>query len=127
MKPRTVLAIVVGIPVLLLGSCVYRMGSQISGLRELCRQATPGAPLSQVAESAARESAFRLRTGGAKGKNESEWFDREYLRIGKDREARKVMGDYTVVFAKPGIGYYACEVTHRDGRVETATYYSSGT
>jgi hypothetical protein len=127
MKSRTVLAIVVGLPVLFLGSCVYRMVSQINGLKDLCRQATPGTPLTQVVEGAAINSAFRLRTGGDNGKNEGEWFDREYLRIGKElREARKVMSDYTVVFAKPGIGYYACVVTHRDGRIETATYLSRG-
>ena len=126
MKSRTVLAIVVGLPVLFLGHCVYRRVTEVSELKDLCRQATPGTPLAQVAEGAARKWGLRLRTGGDKGKNDGEWFDREYLRIGKELRDAKVMSDYTVVFAKPGIGYYACLVTHKDGRVETASYLSRG-
>lgn len=31
-------------------------------------------------------------------------------------------GDYSVVFAKPGVGYYACIVIHKDGLVQSAWF-----
>jgi hypothetical protein len=69
----------------------------------------------EVLERAAAYPRLKVRSGGPAGKNDSEWFDREYLRIG----ARlKLPGDgYSVVFAKPGVGYSACIITHKDGVV----------
>ena len=95
---------------------------QSSGLEELCATANDGGSVGLFLEAAASPD-FNIRKGGAGGKNEDEWFDREYLRIGNYlKSTMEVPLDYAVVFAKPGLGYYACIVTHVDDLIITASY-----
>ena len=64
-----------------------------------------------------------MRTGGSARKDDVGWFDREYLRIGEYlRNTKRISDDYAVAFAKPGVGYYACIIVHRDNLVKDAWY-----
>jgi hypothetical protein len=115
MKPasKAIALIVVAVPVAFLGNCAYQEYSQHAAARDVCGEAKPGTRLATVLERASAYPRLKVRSGGPAGKNDSEWFDREYLRIG----ARlKLPGDgYSVVFAKPGVGYSACILHHKDG------------
>jgi len=111
------------VPVLVAGQCVYQEQSQRNGLESLCRKTGVGASLAAFVHEAAATPRFKVRTGGPAGKNADEWFDREYLRIGERlQKGRKTTDDYTVAFAKPGVGYYACIVAHRDGKVSASWF-----
>ena len=113
---------ILAIPVMFVGNCVYNEVSQPSGLRALCDTATSGRTIKAFMDDAAA-TAFHRRAGGPAGKNEDEWFDRQYLRIGKYlAEEKKMPGDYSVVFAKPGMGYYACIVMHDGGVIRSAWF-----
>lgn len=110
------------VPVLVLGQCMYTVFGQISGLQSFCGAAAAGSAIKKVLDDAAR-SPYTLRTGGPAGKNDTEWADRQYLRIGEYlKRTTKISADYTVVFAKPGIGYYACIIVHKDGVVQSAWF-----
>lgn len=107
---------------LLVGLFAYRNASQRSGLASLCATARAGEPITTLLNSAAK-TKFKLRTGGPIRKDENDWFDREYLRIGEWlKETKNISDDYTIVFAKPGIGYYACVVLHPDALVTRAWF-----
>ena len=113
---------ILAIPALFVGNCVFNEVSQPRGLRALCETATGGRAVRAFMEDAAATSYHR-RAGGPAGKNEDEWFDRQYLRIGKSlAESKNIRGDYSVVFAKPGIGYYACIVVHDGGVIDSAWF-----
>jgi len=113
---------VAAIPVFALGHCMYNEASQRSALQSLCGTAKAGSALRSFLDEAAK-TTYKLRTGGAAGKVDSEWFDREYLRLGTYvKQTKNMSGDYTVAFAKPGIGYYACIVVHKDGVVQSAWF-----
>jgi len=111
--------------ILIIGFLVYVVKEEVrqrTGLEELCATADGGGSVGLFLEAAATPD-FKIRKGGAGGKNEDEWFDREYLRIGNYlKSTMEVPTDYTVVFAKPGLGYYACVVTHVDDLIITASY-----
>ena len=113
---------VAAIPLLFLGQCLYNEASQRSGLQSLCGTAKAGSALEGFLDAAAKTD-FKLRTGGPAGKADSEWFDREYLRLGKYlTDVKKMPGEYTVAFAKPAVGYYACIVVHDKGLVQSAWF-----
>jgi hypothetical protein len=117
---KAIVLVVVAVPVAFLGNCAYQEYSQHAAAREVCGEAKPGAKLSAVLERAAAWPRLKVRTGGPAGKDDSEWFDREYLRIGK-RLALPADG-YSVVFAKPGVGYSACILKHKDGMIISGTH-----
>jgi hypothetical protein len=117
---------VLAVPALFVGNCFYNEVSQPSGLRALCDTATSGRTI-QAFMDAAAATAYHRRAGGPAGKNEDEWFDRQYLRVGEHLAGtRNTPGDYSVVFAKPGIGYYACIVMHKDGIIQGAWFEDHG-
>jgi hypothetical protein len=95
--------------------------SQQSRLESLCATAEAGGKIQTFLDEAA-DRKFSLRSAGATARNEDEWFDREYLRIGKWLNDKGNSGEYTVVFAKPGIGYYACIVIHQDALITDAWF-----
>jgi hypothetical protein len=113
---------VAAIPLLVIGQCMYNEVSQRSGLESLCGRATAGSAIKTFVDDAAK-TTYKLRTGGATAKNDTEWFDRQYLRLGEYlKQTKKISDDYTVVFAKPGVGYYACIVVHKEGLVQSAWF-----
>lgn len=120
---RAVIHVVFWTPILLLGSCVYREVSQRNGLASLCEQTQDGSSIDVVLETA-RKTPFTVRTVEPVAKDDREWFDREYARIGKGLEASndESAGHHTVIFAKPGIGFYACVIVHRDDIVSAASF-----
>ncbi len=110
------------IPILVIGQCVYDEVSQQRGLESLCGRAARGSAIKTLLDDAAA-TTYKVRTGGPAGKSDMEWFDREYLRLGSYlRETKKMAEDYTIVFAKPGVGYYACIVVHKNGVVQNAWF-----
>ena len=113
---------VAAIPLLVIGQCMYNEISQPSGLRSLCATAKSGGTLKTFLDDSAK-TIYKVRTGGPREKNDTEWFDRQYLRIGEYlKQTKRISEDYTVVFAKPGIGYYACVVIHKNGLVQSAWF-----
>ena len=111
--------------VLIVGLLVYWVKEDVrqsNELEELCATANDGGSVGLFLETAASPD-FKVRKGGVDGKDEAEWFDREYLRIGNYMQNTiEVPLDYAVVFAKPGLGYYACIVTHDDDLIVTANF-----
>jgi len=95
---------VIGLLISIVAIWVYDENRQARELESLCATAKVGAKLDSLLDDAAK-TKFRVRTGGAAGKNEDEWFDREYLRIGRWLNNKDITDDYTVVIAKPGLGY----------------------
>ena len=119
---KVIAYVIAAVPVLLFGQCAYNGIAQPRALAELCA-ATRGTGVQQALEKAATNKALRARTGGPVGKNDSEWFDREYLRLGEHlRKTKRLAGDYTVIFAKPGMGYYACIIVHSGNMVKDAWF-----
>jgi hypothetical protein len=123
---RTLKAIayaIAAIPVLVLGQCMYDGIAQPRELAALCAASTRGTSVQRVLEKASANKSLWVRTGGPAGKDDREWFDREYLRLGEYlRKTKNLSDDYTVVFAKPGMGYYACIIVHRDNLVKDAWF-----
>lgn len=114
---------IVAVPVLLLGQCIYSEIAQPRALATLCATAARGTSHQQVLERANANKSFRVRTGGPTGKDDREWFDRQYLRYGEYLRKTKNLSDaYTVIFAKPGLGYYACIIVHKDNLVKDAWF-----
>ena len=114
--------VIVGIPMLVAAQCMFIEISEKNGLENLCATGNEGGSIESFLSDAAN-TKFNVRTGGPEGKGEDEWFDREYLRIGDQlRQVANVDGDYSVVFAKPGIGYYACIVIHNEDLIISATF-----
>ena len=114
---RWLLALLVGVPVLLLATCI---GREVQVSRELelaCNGLTPGYPV-----VGAEVTGFESRSRAAPEATE-DWFDREYRRIAAEpRHDTGSDAGLLVLFAKPGLGYYACIVEQRDGRVRSARY-----
>ena len=114
--------VIAAIPLLFLAQCMYNEVSQPRALRSLCDTAKFGSTLDKFLGGSTK-SIYKVRTGGPKEKDDTEWFDREYLRIGEYlKKTKKIAEDYTVVFVKPGMGYYACIVLHKNGLVEGAWF-----
>ena len=121
-RGRLLVLAILAVPALFVGNCFYHEINQPRELASLCKSATPGRRITEFMAEAARPP-FKPRTGGPVGKNPDEWFDRQYLRTGKYLvETKKMPGDYSVVFAKPGMGYYACILVHKDGVVQSAWF-----
>ncbi len=119
---KRISVVIVGIPMLILAQCMVIEISQKSGLENLCATINDGGSVESFLRDAA-DTKFNVRTGGPEGKDQDEWFDREYLRIRDQlKQIANVDGDYTVVFAKPGIGYYACIVIHDEDLIISATF-----
>lgn len=125
---NTIAYVIVGLPILLLAQCMYRQVAEPNALATSCAAAAPqGTSLHQVLQAAGTNSSLRIRTGGPAGKNEHEWFDRQYLRVGEYlRKTLNRPDDYTVVFAKPGLGYYACILLHDGDTVKDAWFEDHG-
>ena len=116
--------ILVAIPLLIPVYWVYRVGSQIHSLRTLCAKAQIGSPIKTFLDGAAK-TGLDVRAAGPLGKNENSPFEREYLRMGEYlRKVQKTSDDYTVVYAKPGIGLAQCVVVHRNGSITDARYWN---
>lgn len=113
---------VIAVPVLLVAQCVYLEVSQQSALEALCTQIAIGSAAGSLAAEV-EKTPFQIRSNDGRGKDESDWFEREYSRIGVWLQRSKAISDnYTVIFAKPGMGYYACIVLHRDNTVSKAWF-----
>jgi hypothetical protein len=112
---------VFGLSILIVAIWIYDENRQARELQSLCATANVGTQVDAFLGKATK-TKFRVRTGGPAGKDEDEWFDREYLRIGRWLNNRDITDDYTVVIAKPGLGYYACVVIHQDSRIISASF-----
>ena len=114
---------IAAVPVLVLGQCMYKEIAQPRELAALCAATTRGTTTQQVLEKAAANESLKARTGGPAGKDDRDWFDREYLRLGEYlRKTKSLSDDYTVVFAKPGMGYHACIIVHKGNVVKEAWF-----
>ncbi len=114
---RWVVIAAVLIPVLLLATCVGRELLSSRELADLCATLAPGRVLEPDARPGIESRSARVP------ERAEDWFDREYRRIlAAESLSEPGGGDLTVLFAKPGLGYYACIVRHRDGRIVTARF-----
>ena len=109
-------------PVLLLGYCVVTEHLTVEGLKEICDAAEPGGNVKYILRLASEEG-YRMRTGGLEGLDEDEWFDREYARISRRKPTSdEIPLQISVVFAKPGLGYYACILLHEGDAILTSEF-----
>lgn len=109
-------------PFVFLADCVYREISQNRALQRLCTSVGPESNVAKVLAKA-KEQHFNVRVGGPNGLDDSEWFDREYARIVDwHNQSNEKPSDVAVVFAKPGMGYYACVIEHKQGAVVEAQF-----
>jgi hypothetical protein len=119
---KIVVYAIVLLPILFVAQWIYFESSQSSQLLSLCDTAKKGNSI-QFLLIAAASNEFELRTNGAVGKDKNDWHDREYLRIGAWlKKVKQIEDNYTVVFAKSGIGYYACIVTHEHETITKAWF-----
>ena len=120
---KAIAYLIAAVPVFLLGQCIYSEIAQPRELAGLCGETSRDTSVQLALDKAATNKALRARTGGPAGKNDNEWFDREYLRLGERlRKTKNLSDDYTVIFAKPGIGYYACVIVHKGDLVKDAWF-----
>jgi hypothetical protein len=120
---KTVAWTIAAIPFLFLAECMYRQIAEPSQLASVCAAIAPDTSVRQVLAKVATNTSLRARTGGPAGKDDIEWFDREYLRYADYLRAKMEPADeYTVVFAKPGLGYYACVIIHRGDAAKAAWF-----
>jgi len=102
--------------------CVYTETSQRNSLTSLCEDSNVGKKVSGILDEA-RKAKFEIRSEIIKSDTERDWFNREYSRILKRiKKDRTFSESYTVVFAKPGIGYYACIIENADGVVTKSRF-----
>ncbi len=114
---KTLFRVLLISPVLLIGYCAVSQYLLIEGLKEICDAASPGANAREILAAAA-EKKYRVRTGGMNNLDEDEWFDREYVRIiRRTRITGNEFSTTSVVFAKPGVGYYACIMHHENNSI----------
>jgi hypothetical protein len=114
---RWMLLVLVVIPVLVVASCIGGEMLVSGELEDLCGDLDPGRPLDVVTTSGFETRSTHVPEDG------EDWFDREYRRIQAQESGGMVESDALIVlFAKPGLGYYACIVRHREGRVTSARY-----
>ena len=119
---KRIVYVILGLLLLFLGYCMYNEISQQRRLERLCATVEERGSI-QVLLADAAQSPFNVRTGGPTGMDENEWFDREYLRIGAElKETLTPELGYTVVFAKPAMGYYACFIIHEDDLILDAWF-----
>ena len=120
---KAILVVIAAVPLLFIGQCMYASVAQPAELQKLCATAKGGTSVRQALAKFAGNESFKVRTGGPAGKKDGEWFDREYLRIGDYlRKSKNIPDDYTVIFAKPGVGYYACIIVHQADVVKDAWF-----
>ncbi len=119
---KRISVVIGGIPMLILAQCMVIEISQKNGLENLCATVKEGGSTESFLSDAA-DTSFTVRTGDPEEKDQDEWFDRRYLRIGDQLKQTMNAGkDYAIVFAKPGIGYYACIVIHDEDLIISATF-----
>ena len=109
-------------PVLLLAQCMYIETSQRNNLSSLCEKSDEGKKLSNIINEA-KQAKFEVRSEILFSEKERDWFNREYDRILKQiKKDNSKSAAHTVVFAKPGIGYYACIIEHENGLIKKSQY-----
>ena len=109
-------------PVLFLAQCIFVETSQRNNLSSLCERSDEGKKLSTVINEA-RQAKFKVRSENLLSEKERDWFNREYNRILKQlKKDKRKSAAHTVVFAKPGIGYYACIIEHENGLIKKSQY-----
>jgi hypothetical protein len=88
----------------------------------LCEKIKSGSPLPNIIDEAKMER-FEIRSETHKSSKERDWFNRQYDRF---LDAFKKMNNadksLTIIFAKPGIGYYACVMEHRGDLIIEARF-----
>jgi hypothetical protein len=76
-----------------------------------------------IALNEAIKAKFEVRSNITDIKDKIDWFDREYNRIFKQFK-KKSSGstELTIIFAKPGMGYYACIIEHENKLITESQY-----
>lgn len=108
------------IPILFLGRCVFVETDQRHNLQSLCDKGHLNKQLSMVLVEA-KTAGFKVR-GQITNREKMDGFDRAYNRIHRQFVDEANQSALTVVFAKPGMGYYACLIAHDDDLIIEAVY-----
>jgi len=110
------------LPVIFLARCAYVETTQRSELRALCENSSPGKKLS-IDLNEAKKAGFRVRSNFPVSKDKADWFDKEYNRIVKQLKKKSSTSTaYTIIFAKPGLGYYVCIIEHEKDLIVKSRY-----
>lgn len=114
--------IIVILSILFLAKCTYSEVSQRNNLLRLCENIKSGDEVTDIINKANKEG-FEIRSETLKSMKARDWFNRQYDRFLETFRENENAKDYlTVIFAKPGIGYYACIIEHDDVLVKHARY-----
>jgi hypothetical protein len=101
---------------------MYSEESQRNNLLRLCENINFGSAVTGILDEARKEK-FEIRSETLKSKKERDWFNRQYDSFLETfRQNNNAEDSVTIIFAKPGIGYYACIIEHYDDSVKKARY-----
>ena len=115
--------IILFLAVLFLAQCMYSEMSQRDNLQRLCVSITPGSDISGILAEAEKFRGFEVRSEALRSTRERDWFNRQYDGFLETfRKNNDTATSLTIIFAKPGIGYYACIIEH-DGELAKVARY----
>ena len=105
-----------------LAQCMHSEVSQRNNLLRLCENINFGSAVTAILDEARKEN-FEIRSETLKSKKERDWFNRQYDSfLDTFRKSNNADDSLTIIFAKPGIGYYACIIEHYDDSAIKARY-----
>ena len=114
--------VIVILSILFLARCMYFEVSQRDNLLSLCNEISTESMLQDILSKAKKEK-FEIRSESLRSSKDRDWFNREYDRmLDALRKNDKAEKSLTIIFAKPGIGYYACTIEHEDSLVKGAKF-----
>lgn len=105
-----------------LAQCMYSEVGQRNNLLNLCESINFGSAVTGILDEARKEN-FEIRSETLKSEKERDWFNRQYDRfLDEFRKSNNADDSLTIIFAKPGVGYYACVIEHYDDSAKKARY-----
>lgn len=114
--------IIIILSTLFLAQCIYSEVSQRDNLLRLCENISSGSAVSD-ALARAQKGKFEIRSESLRSNKERDWFNRQYDRfLEAFRKNNNIEESLTIIFAKPGVGFYACIIEHGGDSVMNARY-----
>ena len=114
--------IIVVLSILFLAQCMYSEVSQRNNLLRLCENINSGSAVSDALVKAQKDK-FEIRSESLRSIKERDWFNRQYDGfLEAFKKNNNVEESLTIIFAKPGIGFYACIIEHDGDSIRNARY-----
>ena len=114
--------IIVVLSILFLAQCMYSEVSQRNNLLRLCENINSGSAVSDALVKAQKDK-FEIRSESLRSIKERDWFNRQYDGFLEAFKKNNNVEEFlTIIFAKPGIGFYACIIEHDGNSIRNARY-----